>query len=154
MEKRDSAIKSNLRRFREGVTKIRVSSVFESLIDSSEDDAEILDISQQVKPESVNRLEDYSFHEETDDDSGADEGLGSEIIDPKDIESKIEVVNAKQHDNIKHFSTQVLHWLRFFEIVIFSGWEFGLKNNFILINRGHGRTLTAILCINLQSIEI
>ena len=33
-------------------------------------------------------LDEHSFHEETDDDSNADEGLGCEIIDTKDIETK------------------------------------------------------------------
>ena len=40
-------------------------------------------------------LDEFSFHEETDEDSNADEGLGCEIIDPKDI------------DDTQQFSTKV-----------------------------------------------
>ena len=67
---------------------MRITSIFESLIDTSDDDAEILDVSQYVKQDMTEPLDEYSFHEETDDDSNADEGLGCEIKDTKDIETK------------------------------------------------------------------
>ena len=69
---------------------MRIASIFESLIDTSEDDAEILDVSQFVKQDMAEPLDEYSFHEETDEDSNADEGLGCEIIDLKDIETSID----------------------------------------------------------------
>ena len=78
---------------------MRIVSTFESLIDTSEDDAEILDVSQCVKQDMAEPLDEYSFHEETDEDSNADEGLGCEIIDPKDIETSI--------DDNEQFSTKV-----------------------------------------------
>ena len=80
---------------------MRVASIFESFIDTSEDDTEILDVSQHIKnvnpdPEPV---DDLNFVEETDEDSGADEGLGSEIIDPKEIHVETE--------EVPEFSTKV-----------------------------------------------
>ena len=75
--------------------------MFESFIDTSEDDAEILDISQHVQGDLSEPIDDYSFHEETDEDSNADEGLGCEIIDPKEIQTSI--------DDTEQFSAKV--WL-------------------------------------------
>ena len=82
---------------------MRIASIFESFIDTSEDDTEILDVSQHIKkanadPEPVDNLD---FVEETDEDSGADEGLGSEIIDPKEIHVETE--------EGPEFSTKVCH---------------------------------------------
>ena len=72
------------------MTKMRVASIFESFIDTSEDDTEILDISQHIKKVPAEPPENENFDEETDNDSGADEGLGSEIIDPKEIHDENE----------------------------------------------------------------
>ena len=74
------------------MTKMRVASIFESFIDTSEDDTEILDVSHHIKKVDPNPEpdDDLNFVEETDEDSGADEGLGSEIIDPKEIHVETE----------------------------------------------------------------
>ena len=59
---------------------MRVASILESSTDTSEDEAEILDFSNHFKTDGM----------DTKEDSGADEGLGSEIIDPKDVQVNIE----------------------------------------------------------------
>ena len=98
-QKEKHIVKNNFQKIRQRVTKLRIASVLESLIDTSEDDAEILDVSQNVKQDMAEPLDEFSFHEETDEDSNADEGLGCEIIDPKDIETSI--------DDTEQFSTKV-----------------------------------------------
>ena len=40
---------------------------------------------RNVNHDMAEPLDEYSFHKETDEDSNTDEGLGCEIIDPKDI---------------------------------------------------------------------
>ena len=77
---------------------MRIVSTFENLIDTSEDDVEILDVSQFVKLDLDEPFD--GDHEETDEDSNADEGLGCEIIDPPDINTNI--------DNTEQFSTKVI----------------------------------------------
>ena len=69
---------------------MKIVPTFENILDTSEDDAEILDVSQHVKQNIAEPLDEFSFHEETDDDSNADEGLGCEIIDPQDIQASID----------------------------------------------------------------
>ena len=45
-----------------------IVSIFESFIDTSEDNAEILDVSQHIRREPAQPVENYEFHEETDED--------------------------------------------------------------------------------------
>ena len=100
MERKEkNIVKNDFQKVRQSVTKMSIASIFESLIDTSEDDAEILDVSQHVKQDMAEPLDEYSFLEETDEDSNADEGLGCEIIDPKDIQTNL--------DDAEQFSTKV-----------------------------------------------
>ena len=119
---------------------MRVASIFESFIDTSEDDTEILDVSQHIKkvnpdPEPV---DDLNFVEETDEDSGADEGLGSEIIDPKEIHVETE--------EGPEFSTKVcnLNIIEYYWALSPSGWESGAEGDLILLARGDGGGVVVI----------
>ena len=80
----------NFEKLRQGIKKMRIASIFVNLVEESEDDVEILDVSQYVKENLNVPFDDYNLYDETDEDSGADEGLGSEIIYPKNIQTKEE----------------------------------------------------------------
>ena len=113
--KETNNVKKKYQKVKQSVTKMTVVSIFESFIDTSEDDAEILDVSQHIRRESAQPVENYEFHEETDEDSGADEGLGSEIIDPKDVLSNIKETaqfSTKVNDLIKRQILIVVSRLR------------------------------------------
>ena len=63
MERKErNTVKNNVQKVRRSVTKMRIASIFQSLIDTSEDDAEILDVSQNVKQDMAEPLDEYSFH--------------------------------------------------------------------------------------------
>ena len=79
-QKERNIAKQNFRRNHESARNMRVASILESSTDTSEDEAEILDFSNHFKTDGM----------DTKEDSGADEGLGSEIIDPKDVQVNIE----------------------------------------------------------------
>ena len=61
MERKEkNIVKNHFEKVRQSVTKMRIVSTFESLIDTSEDDAEILDVSQYVKQCMAEPLDEFS----------------------------------------------------------------------------------------------
>ena len=110
---------------------MRIASIFVNLVEEIEDDVEILDVSQYVKENLNVPFDDYNLYDETDEDSGADEGLGSEIIYPKNIQ--------KKEEEAQFFLTEVEKVLKVVSSLwIISGWEFGAEGDFFLLTGGYG----------------
>ena len=66
--------KKKYQKVKQSVTKMTVVSIFESFIDTSEDDAEILDVSRHIWGEPAQPVENYEFHKERDKTPGQMKG--------------------------------------------------------------------------------
>ena len=72
---------------------MRIAAMFANFGEEKEEDVEILDVSQNCKQDLSDPFDDVFI--EADEGSDADEGLGSEIISPKKIQTNEE--ETQQH---------------------------------------------------------